>query len=60
MDTSDILFMAKNYLTKKAPVETLRIPIDNSFTEPKIKGEGEILEIDLEKNRQALEQFISK
>ncbi len=60
MDTSDILFMAKNYLTKKAPVETLRIPIDNSFTEPKIKGEGDVLDIDLEKNRQALEQFISK
>jgi LCP family protein required for cell wall assembly len=60
MNTSDILFMVKNYLTKKGPIETLRIPVDNSFTEPRIKGEGDVLNIDLEKNRQALQQFISK
>jgi len=60
MDTSSILFMAKDFLTKKESVETLRIPIDNSFTEPRIKGEGAILDIDLEKNREALHQFIKK
>jgi LCP family protein required for cell wall assembly len=60
MNTSTILFMAKEYLTKKESVETLRIPIDNSFTEPRIKGEGEVLDLDLEKNREALHQFITK
>lgn len=61
MDTTDILFMAKDYLTKsKGNVSTLRIPIDNSFTEPRIRGEGEVLAIDLEKNKQALHQFFSK
>lgn len=61
MDTADILFMAKDYLTSgKGDVATLRIPVENSFTEPRISGEGDILDIDLEKNRQALDQFLSK
>ncbi|CRK83519.1 LCP family protein [Neobacillus massiliamazoniensis] len=60
MDAADILFMAKDYLSKKVPVETLRIPVDNSFTEPMIKGEGAVLDINVQKNREALHQFISK
>jgi LCP family protein required for cell wall assembly len=61
MDTTDMLFMAKDFFSKnKGNVETLRIPIDNSFTEPRIKGEGAVLEINLEKNKEALQQFISK
>jgi LCP family protein required for cell wall assembly len=60
MDAADILFMAKDYLSKKVPMETLRIPVDNSFTEPMIKGEGAVLDINVQKNREALHQFISK
>lgn len=61
MDTTDMLFMAKDFFSKnKGNVETLRIPVDNSFTEPRIKGEGAVLEINLEKNKEALHQFISK
>jgi LCP family protein required for cell wall assembly len=61
MKTTDILFMAKDYLTKsKGNVQTMRIPVDNSFTEPKITGEGDVLAIDLEKNKQAFDQFISQ
>jgi LCP family protein required for cell wall assembly len=61
MKTTDILFMAKDYLTKSnGKVATMRIPVTNSFTEPKMKGEGAVLAIDLEKNRQALNQFISE
>ena len=60
MDTTDILFMAKDYLTKKqGNVATIRIPVENSFTEPRISGEGDVLAIDLEKNKQALDQFLS-
>lgn len=60
MNTSDILFMGKDYLTKnKEKVQTLRIPIDNSFTEPYINEEGDVLDIDVEKNKEALQQFIS-
>jgi LCP family protein required for cell wall assembly len=57
---SDALFMGKSFLEKKGKMETFRIPVDNSFTEPQIKGEGAVLDIDVEKNREALRQFITK
>lgn len=60
MDAADILFMAKDYVSKTGLIETLRIPVDNSFTEPTIPREGAILDIDVAKNREALNQFISK
>lgn len=59
MDTTDLLFMAKDYLTKKESVATIRIPIENSFTEPRISGEGDVLAIDLQKNKQALKDFLA-
>ncbi|NHM31715.1 LCP family protein [Neobacillus terrae] len=60
MQSTDILFMAKNYFTQgKENIPTLRIPVDNSFTEPRISGEGAVLKIDVEKNKEALHQFIS-
>ncbi|MDP4161994.1 MAG: LCP family protein [Bacillota bacterium] len=59
MSTTDMLFMAKDYFTKShGTMPTLRIPVDNSFTEPRIDGEGEVLKIDVEKNKQALHDFI--
>lgn len=61
MKTTDMLFMVKDFLGKnKGNVPTLRIPVDNSFTESRIKGEGAVLAIDLEKNKQAFNQFISE
>lgn len=61
MNKTDILFMAKDYLTKsRTNVPTLRIPVDHSFTEPRIQGEGDVLAIDLVKNKQALNQFLSE
>ncbi|MEH7097534.1 LCP family protein [Neobacillus vireti] len=60
MPTTDGVFMAKEFLTGDQNIETLRIPIDNSFTEPRISGEGAVLEIDVEKNKQALHQFITQ
>ncbi|WP_040204482.1 LCP family protein [Neobacillus jeddahensis] len=61
MDTSDTLFMAKDFLSNdRGEIEALRIPIEDSFTEPRIKGEGAVLSIDVEKNKQALHEFITK
>ncbi|WML38736.1 LCP family protein [Neobacillus sp. OS1-2] len=61
IDTSDTLFMAKDFLAKdRGSIETLRIPIENSFTEPRISGEGQVLDIDVKKNKEALHQFITK
>ncbi|WP_051186016.1 LCP family protein [Neobacillus bataviensis] len=61
MDTSDTLFMAKDFLSNnRGSIETLRIPIENSFTEPRISGEGQVLDIDVKKNKEALHQFITQ
>nr|WP_082193320.1 LCP family protein [Bacillus rubiinfantis] len=61
MKTTDMIFMAKDLLAEnKETVDTLRIPVENSFTEPRIAGEGLVLDIDIEKNKQALHQFITK
>ncbi len=59
--TSDTVFMAKDFLSdNRSSIETLRIPIEGSFTEPRIKGEGAVLNIDVDKNKQALHQFIQQ
>ena len=60
MPTTDGVFMGKEFLSGDQNIETLRIPIDNSFTEPRISGEGAVLDIDVEKNKEALHQFITK
>ncbi|MCM3767389.1 LCP family protein [Neobacillus niacini] len=61
MDKSDMLFMAKDFLSdKRGNVDTLRIPVEGAFKETKVKGEGDILDINIEKNKQALHQFITK
>ena len=60
LKTSDIIFMTKNFFSKKGHVETLRIPIDNSYSNARVSGEGAVLEIDVAKNREALQQFITK
>lgn len=53
--------MSTNYFSKReGPVETLRIPVDNSYTNQRIYGEGAVLAIDVAKNREALHQFITK
>lgn len=61
MDTGDILFMAKDFLSKdRGAVETFRIPIDNGYKDDTIKGEGDVLVLDLEKNKEAFHQFIEQ
>ncbi|MCL6570438.1 MAG: LCP family protein [Bacillus sp. (in: Bacteria)] len=59
IDTSDMLFMAKDFLSNKGNIDTFRIPVENGFTESRI-NEEEVLEIDIEKNKEALHQFITQ
>nr|WP_263328388.1 LCP family protein [Neobacillus sp. Marseille-Q6967] len=59
MDTGDILFMAKDFFSNdRGAIETFRIPIENGYKDASIKGEGSVLDLDLEKNREAFHQFI--
>ncbi|ETI68680.1 LCP family protein [Neobacillus vireti] len=61
IDTADALFMGKDFLSSnRGTMATLRIPVENSFTEPRIQGEGAVLDIDVEKNKEALHQFITQ
>lgn len=61
IDTTDTLFMAKDFLSKdRGTIKSFRIPVDNTYTDEKIKGIGAVLDPDLEKNQEALHQFIQQ
>lgn len=61
MDTSDIIFIGKDYLTaENRNIETLRIPVDGAFKPQRISGVGEILRVDLEANSEAIGEFLEK
>lgn len=61
MNTGDILFMAKDFFSKdRGVVETFRIPVQDSYKDTRITGEGLVLEIDLEQNKEAFHQFMKQ
>jgi polyisoprenyl-teichoic acid--peptidoglycan teichoic acid transferase len=61
MDTGDMLFMAKDFFAKdRGNIETFRIPIENGYKDAKIRGEGAVLDLDLEMNREAFHQFLTQ
>jgi LCP family protein required for cell wall assembly len=61
MDTGDILFMAKDFFAKdRGNIQTFRIPIENGYEDAKVKGEGSVLDLDLEMNREAFHQFLTQ
>lgn len=61
MNTGDILFMAKDFFSKdRGVVETFRIPVQDSYKDTRITGEGLVLEIDLEQNKEAFHQFMTQ
>ncbi|RSD29309.1 LCP family protein [Mesobacillus subterraneus] len=60
MDSGDILFMGKGLLSKdNRDIETMRIPVEGSFENQRVSA-GAVLAIDLEANRQALKEFLSR
>ena len=61
MDTGDILFIGKGFLSRdNRNIETMRIPVADSFENQRFSGAGAVLAIDLEENRQALQEFLAK
>lgn len=61
MDTGDMLFMAKDFFAKdRGNIETFRIPIENGYKDETIRGEGAVLDLDLEMNREAFHQFLTQ
>ncbi|MFC0273900.1 LCP family protein [Metabacillus herbersteinensis] len=59
--TTDTLFIGKDVLTGGAStIETLRIPVDNGYTNERYSGAGAVLDLDFEKNSTAIQEFLSK
>ncbi|MDW0112069.1 LCP family protein [Sporosarcina saromensis] len=58
LDKMKMLSIGKGMLDNKAEkIETLRIPVDKSFTERRVNV-GEVLELDFDKNIEALNAFL--
>lgn len=61
MDTTDILYIGKDFISKNiSDIDTLRIPVDGSYENQRISGAGAVLAVDLEKNKQAIHEFLAK
>ncbi|PEL14256.1 LCP family protein [Bacillus sp. AFS017336] len=61
MSTMDILQLVSDYLVngKDKDLETLRIPEDHTFTPKRVENAGEVLELDIDKNKEALQRFLN-
>lgn len=56
----DLLDLSKDFLLNPPDhVETLRIPIDDSYTNESYSHAGSVLEIDFEQNKAAINQFLN-
>ncbi len=59
VDNRTLLTIGKGLLVgQSSKIETLRIPVENSFENKRVAA-GAVLSIDFEKNKQALQQFLS-
>ena len=48
MDTSDIIYIGKDYLSKITVISVPCVPVEGGFEPQKISGVGEVLRLDLE------------
>ncbi|PLR97695.1 LCP family protein [Bacillus sp. T33-2] len=61
MDKTDMLFIGRGFLSEEnRALDTIRIPVDGSFANQRVRGIGDVLAIDLDQNRTALNEFIAK
>ncbi|MGJ7919466.1 LCP family protein [Neobacillus sp. LXY-4] len=56
----DLISIGTDYMTKHGTIETMRVPIDGSYTDMRVSGIGLVLNIDFEKNKQALHEFLKE
>lgn len=58
LSTSNMLRLAKDYFLQPIDeIETLRIPVDDAYTNEKYSHAGMVLELDMEENKNALHHF---
>lgn len=59
IDSPTLLAIGKDVLTNQGgEMQTIRIPEDGSFENESYEGIGEVLEVDLEQNKKALEELL--
>ncbi|WP_234703360.1 LCP family protein [Metabacillus indicus] len=58
LDTSTGIFMAKDIVTNKSKLETMRIPVDGTFENARYEGAGSVLDLDIEENKKAITEFM--
>jgi len=60
LETTTLLKIGKDLLTNKSgDIEALRIPEDDSFQNNRYDGIGEVLEVDLNQNKEKLKEFLN-
>lgn len=60
MGTGNMLYMGKDVLTGGSPdIQTMRVPVDEAFQETRING-MDVISVDLEKNKEAIREFLSQ
>lgn len=60
VDNKTILTIGKGLITGNSKgMETMRIPVEGSFEDKRVQGSGLVLSINLEKNKGALQDFLS-
>jgi polyisoprenyl-teichoic acid--peptidoglycan teichoic acid transferase len=61
LKTKDILFMSKDFISgDRGAIETLRIPVEGTYSDERVPGVGLVLDIDKEANQTALHEFIQQ
>ncbi|WP_409300979.1 LCP family protein [Peribacillus sp. SCS-155] len=59
METTKMLAISTSFLSAEGrEIQTMSIPVKDSFTDPTYEGVGRVLDIDLEKNKQELHNFL--
>lgn len=59
MDTMDSIALMKDFiLNPPEKIETLRIPVDGTYTDGYYEHAGSVLEIDFDENKEAIESFL--
>ncbi|WP_318185277.1 LCP family protein [Metabacillus idriensis] len=59
VDTSTGIFIAKDMITNKSDLETMRIPVDGTFENARYDGAGSVLDLNIEENREAIRTFMN-
>jgi polyisoprenyl-teichoic acid--peptidoglycan teichoic acid transferase len=61
MNTSDIIYIGKDYLSKdNRDIKTFRVPVEGAFEPERVSGVGEVLRLDLDATKEAIADFLAE